>query len=186
MYMKTCIPALYPTIVIDAAEAMHISLTRPLFLRAHQREGFKRTIRGTCRGCFPFRASFARFAILNNDENTRTFLVLEVGAGHLELKALSDAVTPHVRALHQEPYYEAPRFHVSIAWALLHVGTQGTGRQSSGLANQSTFPSVSELPESLILDLERRYSSRIREKSEFEVNGVELKIGKYVTQCPFT
>lgn len=32
-----------------------------------------------------FRASFAMFSELTNDERTRTFLTMEVGAGHLEV-----------------------------------------------------------------------------------------------------
>lgn len=91
-------------------------------------------------------ASFATFSNLTNDERTRTFLCLEVGAGHREvlsvvhahlcprarcwpeepeltrraqLRALSDALTPALRSFRQQEYYEQPRFHASFAWVLL-------------------------------------------------------------------
>lgn len=36
--------------------------------------------------CAKFTASFATFAELQYDEKTRTFLAVEVGAGHLEVR----------------------------------------------------------------------------------------------------
>jgi len=74
---------------------------------------------------------------LINDEKTRTFLTIEVGAGHHEvslqlfesrhhphtctqLRSLSDALTPALQAIRQQGYYANPRFHASFAWALLH------------------------------------------------------------------
>ena len=38
-----------------------------------------------------FTASFASFAILSNDEGTRSFLALEIGAGHAEVSDQSRA-----------------------------------------------------------------------------------------------
>ncbi|OBZ71110.1 U6 snRNA phosphodiesterase [Grifola frondosa] len=98
---------------------LHISLTRPTYLRAHQREDFKRALKAIAASHSGFRASFATFAELTNDEGTRTFLTLEVGAGHEELKALSDALIPMLRSIRQKEFYADPRFHASIAWALL-------------------------------------------------------------------
>jgi hypothetical protein len=74
---------------------------------------------------------------LINDEKTRTFLTIEVGAGHhgvslqlfesrhhphtcTQLRSLSDALTPVLQAIRQQGYYANPRFHASFAWALLH------------------------------------------------------------------
>jgi len=156
-------------------------------LRAHQREDFKLAIRNTCRQHSPYRASFARLAVLENDEKTRVFLVLEIGAGHSETKALSDALTPHIRALYQEPYYEAPRFHVSIAWALLRRGELANPQVAENLSKSPslrTFPTITELPETLLNDLDSHYGERIRTAGQFEVDAVEVKVGKEVTHCP--
>ena len=86
---------------------LHISLTRPTYLRAHQREEFRGVVRSLARtrrrwayhppvvGSAPyldhrsrFSASFATISELTNDERTRTFLTLEIGAGHDEVRLL--------------------------------------------------------------------------------------------------
>ncbi|TFY72581.1 hypothetical protein EVG20_g449 [Dentipellis fragilis] len=104
-------------------ENLHVSLTRPFFLRAHQREEVKRAIRAVAKSHKQFIASFASFSELMNDERTRTFLCMEVGGGHNEFRELSDALTPTLRAFKQKEYYERPRFHASFAWALLEGST---------------------------------------------------------------
>ncbi|KAG1749350.1 hypothetical protein EDB19DRAFT_1629908 [Suillus lakei] len=101
------------------ARELHLSLTRPIFLRAHQREEFKQAIRLIALRQTPFQASFATFSELTNDERTRAFLSLEVGAGHHELRNLLSALSPTLQSLRQRDFYSQPRFHVSIAWALL-------------------------------------------------------------------
>ncbi|KAG0704790.1 hypothetical protein DFH29DRAFT_997284 [Suillus ampliporus] len=101
------------------ARELHLSLTRPIFLRAHQREEFKQSIKLIASRQTPFQASFATFSELTNDERTRAFLSLEVGAGHHELRNLLSALSPTLLSLRQRDFYSQPRFHVSIAWALL-------------------------------------------------------------------
>lgn len=105
------------------ARELHLSLTRPIFLRAHQREDFKQAVKLIASRQTPFQASFATFSELTNDERTRAFLSLEVGAGHNELRGLLSALSPIIQSLHQRDFYSQPRFHVSIAWALLGPDT---------------------------------------------------------------
>jgi len=83
------------------------------------------------RAWYRFKASFATFSELTNDERTRTFLTLEVGAGHNELRALSDALTPTLRLFRQKEFYADPRFHASIAWALLDARTVDSSSSGS-------------------------------------------------------
>ncbi|KAI0088559.1 hypothetical protein BDY19DRAFT_985452 [Irpex rosettiformis] len=104
---------------LPSDEELHISLTRPIHLRAHQREEFITAIRSIAKAHTPFQASFATFSELTNDERTRTFLTAEIGAGHMELKTLCDATTLVLRKYRQKEFYSEPRFHASIAWALL-------------------------------------------------------------------
>ncbi|KAJ3548482.1 hypothetical protein NM688_g5293 [Phlebia brevispora] len=133
---RAAVPSLHPIGVDAAADPVNpnpelrISLTRPIYLRAHQREEFKSAVRAVARRSQQFTASFAQFAELVNDERTRTFLTLEVGAGHLEFKALSDALVPILDTFRQELYYKAPRFHASIAWALLSSPSGDTSQQA--------------------------------------------------------
>lgn len=117
-------------LVVDSsrrARELHLSLTRPIFLRAHQREGFKRAIKLIASRRTPFQASFATFSELTNDERTRAFLSLEVGAGHNELRDLLSALSPTLQSLRQRDFYSQPRFHVSIAWVLLDPNTSVNG-----------------------------------------------------------
>ncbi|KAL6300092.1 hypothetical protein BKA93DRAFT_741212 [Sparassis latifolia] len=102
-----------------ATHELHVSLTRPTYLNAHQRDEFKRAVKSMTRAHSEFTASFSMFAELTNDERTRIFLTLEIGAGHAELKALSDTLVPALRSIRQKEFYADPRFHASIAWALL-------------------------------------------------------------------
>ncbi|KAL4080839.1 hypothetical protein J3A83DRAFT_4355776 [Scleroderma citrinum] len=98
---------------------LHISLSLPILLRAHQREEFKQAVRRVAQSVPPFDASFAALNELTNDESTRTFLAMEVGAGHIELRHILDLLTPTLRSLRQKEFYTDPKFHASIAWALL-------------------------------------------------------------------
>lgn len=79
----------------------HLSLTRPIYLRAHQRGILKQAVREVTKKVpkcvygsvqrrhsghnaewLRFKASFASFVVLDNDNKTRSFLALEIGAGH--------------------------------------------------------------------------------------------------------
>ncbi|KAI0917585.1 hypothetical protein AcW2_007686 [Taiwanofungus camphoratus] len=139
---KSIVPCLHPIVALDSSNPdmacknnestggddsaknqvhgeLHVSLTRPIYLRAHQREALRRAVNTVARSQSAFSSSFATFTELTNDERTRTFLALEVGAGHHQLKALSDALTPTLRSIRQDEFYAEPRFHASFAWALL-------------------------------------------------------------------
>ncbi|EIN03666.1 hypothetical protein PUNSTDRAFT_139379 [Punctularia strigosozonata HHB-11173 SS5] len=126
---KTAVPILHPIDRLssesDAASSggdeleLHVSLTRPIYLRAHQREELKCAVKSLAHSHRKFHASFAKFDELQNDEATRTFVVAEVGAGWDNLKALTSVLSPAISALRQSTFYDQPRYHISIAWALL-------------------------------------------------------------------
>ncbi|KAH9922637.1 uncharacterized protein B0H18DRAFT_1017184 [Fomitopsis serialis] len=120
---------------------LHISLTRPVYLRAYQREDLKRAVKAIAKSHLAFPASLASFSELTNDERTRTFLAVEIGAGHDQLKILSDGLIPALRSLKQKEFYTEPRFHASFAWALLH-GTY----PSATTTENSTSPSAAATP----------------------------------------
>ncbi|KAH8994116.1 hypothetical protein EDB86DRAFT_3064733 [Lactarius hatsudake] len=181
---------------VAAVRELHVSLTRPFFLRAHQKEEMKRAVRDAAKAHPPFTASFAAFSDLTNDENTRTFLCMEVGAGHRELRALSDTLTPTLLSFHQKEYYEQPRFHASFAWVLLERPPQPTPSEtpepptplpaSPSLEDRPSedkrlFPTVPGLPETTIPALNAGLGSRLKGSAGvFEVGGVRIRIGKDV------
>ncbi|CAG8557318.1 14172_t:CDS:2 [Ambispora leptoticha] len=78
----------------DDTKLLHISLSRPIFLKYHQINSFWGKIRSAVQDSKRFSLSFAKIEYFVNDEKTRSFLALEVGKG----------------------YNEIPRFHASILW----------------------------------------------------------------------
>ncbi|KAI0250479.1 hypothetical protein BJV78DRAFT_1219564 [Lactifluus subvellereus] len=180
--------------VADVRE-LHISLTRPFFLHAHQREVMRRVVRDTAKAHSPFTASFAAFSDLTNDEHTRTFLCMEVGAGHQELRALSDTLTPALQSFRQKEYYDQPRFHASFAWVLLDRPAQASVSEApeplAPLAvapwedptngNESSFSTITCLPENIIPALNAELGSQLNGSAGiFEAGEVRIRIGKDV------
>ncbi|KAF8893690.1 hypothetical protein CPB84DRAFT_1710871 [Gymnopilus junonius] len=195
----------------EPKKELHISLSRPIFLRAHQREDLKRAVRNIAKGSKSFIASFATFSELVNDEKSRTFLTLEIGAGYHELRSLVNALTPALEAIRQQTYYEQPRFHASIAWALLErpeespqmappVSPDNTPDPDSlannipsststmlnppGFSDLAEFPTISHIPPRLITNLNERYGAELSSSKvgTFNVDSIVLKIGKDVSE----
>lgn len=130
----------------NAKLELHISLSRPIFLRAHQRDDFKRTVKRIAESVSPFSASFSTFSELTNDERTRTFLSMEVGAGHVEFCHILKLLAPTLRSLRQKEFYADPRFHASIAWALLDSLGTVTSPPSTPSTSDITRPRDSSVP----------------------------------------
>jgi len=184
---------------------LHISLSRPTYLRAHQREDLKKAVKGLSRRFAPFSVSFATFSELVNDERTRIFLTMEVGAGHSELRAISDALTPTLQAVRQKEFYSDPRFHASIAWALLD-GVSSCQNPSLAIADVNStlaeanptvlhavsdslepavepeFPTIPHLPKDLISSLKDQYGAKLSSTKTgiYDVDAITVKIGKEI------
>lgn len=87
---------------------LHVSLSRPIYLRAHQRDDLKRAVKGVAGShnqsvlhhnnpllrklshfvYHSFKLSFSTFSQFTNDERTRTFLAIHVSAGHSEVGSI--------------------------------------------------------------------------------------------------
>lgn len=202
---KAAVPALnnsWSAGELSKKSELHISLSRPTYLRAHQREVFKRAVKNLSRQFAPFTASFATFSELINDERSRTFLTMEIGAGHRELRALSDALTPTLQSIRQKEFYTNPRFHASFAWALLdrhaskassEEGNEPENIRISSPASlspepvpEADFPTISHLPHDLISTINDRHRAKLSapKTGTFDVSEVTVKIGKEVcTWC---
>ncbi|TFK40708.1 U6 snRNA phosphodiesterase Usb1 [Crucibulum laeve] len=179
---------------------LHISLSRPVYLRAHQREDFRKAVKALSKGHKPFTVSFATFSELVNDEKTRTFLTIEVGAGYHELTSLSKGLTPALHAIRQKEFYTTPRFHASIAWALLdrlhsgnapvrdqedhtpHGTTTSTPEAHSAIALED-FPTIPYLPKMLVSKLNAVFSGDLASPTvgSFDIDQITVKIGKEVS-----
>ncbi|KAI8371617.1 U6 snRNA phosphodiesterase Usb1 [Radiomyces spectabilis] len=102
----------------DTNQYLHISLSRCLFLREHQLQSFTECVRRNVSNITTCNISFAQVSLLSNDEKTRSFVTLEVGAGYHELVSCLKSVDKVVQSFHQPVFYKPPRFHASIAWSL--------------------------------------------------------------------
>ncbi|KAA1081451.1 poly(U)-specific 3'-to-5' RNA exonuclease, variant 3 [Puccinia graminis f. sp. tritici] len=106
--------------------SLHLSLSRPAFLKTNERDNFIEELKKVVKGIKLFEVYFSNFSTLVNDEGTRAFLALEVGSGHSLLCDLLKQIDKTLELFCQNKYYENPRFHVSIAWCLLEQQNQGT------------------------------------------------------------
>ncbi|KAF9778657.1 U6 snRNA phosphodiesterase Usb1 [Thelephora terrestris] len=170
---KAKVPTLNPIGLDDGRWELHISLSRPTFLWTHQREEFKNAVRRVATSHQGWALSLTKFIKLENDDRSRVFLAVQVGAGHEQLAALTGALTPALRAIKQSEFYPEPKFHVSIGWAL----SKGIGVTES----TENFPTITELPQGVIEDLNRDFAARLqRPSAHLEAEEVCVKVGKRV------
>ena len=83
---KAKVPTLYPIGLEDDRWELHISLSRPTFLWTHQREDFKNTVRRVAASHQGWALSLTKFIKLENDDRSRVFLAIQVGAGHEQVE----------------------------------------------------------------------------------------------------
>ncbi|KAK7021220.1 U6 snRNA phosphodiesterase [Favolaschia claudopus] len=207
---QTMVPSLHDFWSNDSKPELHISLSRPIYLRAHQREEIKRAVKNVADKSPPFTASFAHVSELINDERTRIFLALEVGAGHHELATLTSSLTPTLQAMRQQEFYSSPRFHASIGWALLGGKDNVEPPNSSDSTNFTTnidldqpslssiradssnlstpteneYFKVTEFPPTLVSSLNEQYGAALvgSVAKSFDITELCIKIGKDITR----
>lgn len=94
-------PGIRTTLPTTIDGVPHLSLTRPMYLRAHQRDILKEAVKEVANKVprcaiglvhplrsshrtvvLRFSASFTSFVVLDNDTKTRSFLAIEIGAGY--------------------------------------------------------------------------------------------------------
>ncbi|BGP20052.1 hypothetical protein JCM10213_003564 [Rhodosporidiobolus nylandii] len=151
-----------------AGEALHLSLSRPLVVRTNQKGELRAGVARVAKEAAGFSARYASFGVLENDERTRRFLGIEVGAGYDEMHSLLRKVDEMLVSLRLPTYYETPRFHTSLAW--------------SSLSSSSGLP-AGALPfsDTLLQQLEQQYGKRLRAEDLY-VSELCVKIGKDVAR----
>ncbi|KAK3829467.1 MAG: hypothetical protein JOS17DRAFT_215674 [Linnemannia elongata] len=151
----------------DATE-LHISLTRPIYLQELHLGHFVSDIRDTFKSRKRFNVNFSGVQSFSNDDQTRSFLSLRVGAGHAQLENLVAEMDVIVQRYSQPKFYPDPQFHASFAWAL-----------GGGVLNSEVVESMSELDGELGHDLRhcsvgvKRVSWKVGQKT----GSVELLVG---------
>jgi len=105
---------------------------------------------------------------------------------------MSTALTPALRAIRQKEFYQDPRFHTSIAWALLerpaHPASKVTTADTPPTVESATFETIPCLPKNLVLSLIEQYGARLAhtKTGTFDVEAITVKIGKDAYSWPLT
>lgn len=86
---KAKVPTLHPIGLKDDRWELHISLSRPTFLWTHQREEFKNAVRRAAASRQGWTVSLTEFTKFENDDRSRVFLAVQVGAGHAQVRLSS-------------------------------------------------------------------------------------------------
>lgn len=104
---------------IALGREFHISLGRTVPIRVHQIDSVVTMLRQRLHLQKRYWIDFSKWEVFLNDDQTRTFLSIEVITGGLpEIKKQIQAVD-EVYRLHNLPeFYKDPRPHISLAWAL--------------------------------------------------------------------
>ncbi|XP_042374228.1 U6 snRNA phosphodiesterase-like isoform X2 [Zingiber officinale] len=139
----------------------HISLGRTVPIQAHQIESIVAMLRQRFQSQRRYFIDFNKWDVFVNDEQTRSFLALEVmGAGLSEISKQIRLVDVIYR-LHGLPeFYKNPRPHISLLWGL---------GDTSGMLNQA------------VENIERSYKNSslpCRHIFTCKINGIECRIGK--------
>lgn len=78
-----------PSSVLSLKKAklkLHVSLSRPLYVRKDQRPSLEAALRDIVADTKAFQVSFSKLRVLRNDEQTRIFLGVDVAAGYPEVR----------------------------------------------------------------------------------------------------
>ncbi|XP_015495006.1 U6 snRNA phosphodiesterase isoform X1 [Parus major] len=109
---RTYVPSLV------AMEEFHLSLSQCVVLRYHWIEPFVRSLRERLAAFHRFFCVADQVKVYTNQNKTRTFIGLEVSAGHFHLLELVSEVDGVLEEFDLPTFYKDPSFHISLAWCV--------------------------------------------------------------------
>ncbi|NWY10595.1 USB1 phosphodiesterase, partial [Aphelocoma coerulescens] len=109
---RTYVPSL------AAMEEFHLSLSQCVVLRYHWIEPFVRSLRERLAAFHRFFCVADQVKVYTNQNKTRTFIGLEVSAGHFQLLELVSEVDGVLEEFDLPTFYKDPSFHISLAWCV--------------------------------------------------------------------
>ncbi|KAB2598453.1 U6 snRNA phosphodiesterase-like [Pyrus ussuriensis x Pyrus communis] len=161
---------------------LHISLGRTVPVRVNQIDSLVTMLRQKLQIQRRYWIDFSKWEVFVNDDQTRTFVSIEViAAGLAEITKQIQAVN-EVYKLHNLPeFYKVPRPHVSVAWALGDLSNplkkvfEGERRRSAvGRSLQKSIFTTSPLPAEILCCYEK-FSSTTRYASLSIVEALALR-----------
>ncbi|CAO1616775.1 unnamed protein product [Sympodiomycopsis kandeliae] len=163
--------------LLGGGDSLHVSLTRPVLIRGHERDAFSREVKdilchsGDNKG---FDISLAQTTHFLNDDSTRLFFALEIAQGHEELLALTRALDLRLSKTFQvKGYYEEARFHSSFAYLQQTDNLQLTEAQIA-------------FGQDLTRQLARQLDTRLLRMESQRIREVCIRVGQNVTRVALT
>ncbi|NXY51556.1 USB1 phosphodiesterase, partial [Ceuthmochares aereus] len=103
---------------LTAADEFHLSLSQCVVLRYHWIQPFVRSLRERLASSHRFFCVADQVKVYTNQNKTRTFIGLEVSAGHFQLLELVSEVDRVLEEFDLPTFYKDPSFHISLAWCV--------------------------------------------------------------------
>ncbi|NWI67256.1 USB1 phosphodiesterase, partial [Todus mexicanus] len=103
---------------LAAMEEFHLSLSQCVVLRYHWIEPFVRSLKERLAAFHRFFCVADQVKVYSNESKTRTFIGLEISAGHFQLLELVSEVDRVLEEFDLPTFYKDPSFHISLAWCV--------------------------------------------------------------------
>eukprot|EP01029_Cantina_marsupialis_P028199 TRINITY_DN775850_c0_g1_i1.p1 TRINITY_DN775850_c0_g1~~TRINITY_DN775850_c0_g1_i1.p1 ORF type:complete len:251 (-),score=52.81 TRINITY_DN775850_c0_g1_i1:230-982(-) len=97
------------------AIGVHLSLSKPFVLRKHHISSFVKKLKHSLKGITPFTMRMTDASIFVNEDKSRSFLVFNGTKGRIKLIQVTKLIDVILREYKQEPYFDDPIPHFSIA-----------------------------------------------------------------------
>ncbi|GAA98807.1 uncharacterized protein L969DRAFT_95489 [Mixia osmundae IAM 14324] len=111
--------AAHPDVRATDGPSLRLSLSKTLYLRAHETDKVRDAVRSIAAKISSFEISFDKLIRLTNEDKTRSFLARRVAAGAENLTAILAELHVVLRKLRLPLFYDPPIFHASFAWRVL-------------------------------------------------------------------
>ncbi|KAM6058092.1 U6 snRNA phosphodiesterase 1 isoform 2-T2 [Chlamydotis macqueenii] len=103
---------------LTAMAEFHLSLSQCVVLRYHWIQPFVCALRQRLAPFHRFFCVADQVKVYTNENKTRTFIGLEVSAGHFQLLELVSEVDRVLEEFDLPTFYKDPSFHISLAWCV--------------------------------------------------------------------
>ncbi|XP_064641539.1 U6 snRNA phosphodiesterase 1-like [Lineus longissimus] len=118
-FLQEVIECVQPTLgEMKPVDDFHISVSRTFPIRHHWIDPLTTSLRDCILNIQSFPCNFQHFKFYVNDDESRSFLGLNVSGCEEEMKSLVGVVDSCLKEFRLPMYYEAPSFHMSIGWTL--------------------------------------------------------------------
>ncbi|XP_020819164.1 U6 snRNA phosphodiesterase 1 isoform X2 [Phascolarctos cinereus] len=114
-------------------EEFHVSLSQSVVLRYHWITPFVQSLKSRMAFFHRFLFTANQVKVYTNQEKTRTFIGLEVTAGHAQFLDLVSEVDRVMEEFDLATFYKEPSFHISLAWCVGDVQSELKEQAIQGL-----------------------------------------------------